>query len=160
MKQNHLELSWHVIMFIIHTEYCNTALTANSVLLHSCIPPSTIYYNEWTWIIAGRGNKVHTVYIQPWSLVFHLNCMAELGYTTEWLSVVTVWLPSNYSYCGLLHHCIPIASSLQKQIGCFTHRVVTLVADKLKIQWLCTIYDIRQLERKLPRLSYKPASCS
>ena len=47
--------------------------------------------------------------------------------------------------------------SLQKQIGCFNHRVVTLVADKPKRQWLCTVYFadyIRQLERKLPRLSY------
>ena len=48
-------------------------------------------------------------------------------------------------------------STLQKQIGCFNHRVVNLVADKPKRQWLCTIYFadyIRQLERKLPRLSY------
>ena len=26
------------------------------------------------------------------------------------------------------------------QTGCFNHRVVTLVADKPKRQWLCTIY--------------------
>ena len=44
----------------------------------------------------------------------------------------------------------------QKQIGCFNHRlrVVTLVADKLKRQWLCIVYFancVRQLERKLPR---------
>ena len=30
-------------------------------------------------------------------------------------------------------HCIP---TLQKQVGCFNHRVVTLVSDKLKKQWL------------------------
>ena len=44
---------------------------------------------------------------------------------------------------------------IAKQIGCFNHRVVTLVADKLKKQWVCImcIADcIRQLERKLPRL--------
>ena len=46
--------------------------------------------------------------------------------------------------------------SQQKQIGCFNHRVVTLVADKLKRQWLCIVYFancIRQPERKLPRPS-------
>ena len=46
--------------------------------------------------------------------------------------------------------------ALQKQIGWFNHRVVTLVAGKQKRQWLCTVYFadyIRQLERKLPRLS-------
>ena len=50
-----------------------------------------------------------------------------------------------------------LAYILQKQIGCFNHKVVTLVADKQKRQWLCTIYFadyIRQLESKLPRLSY------
>ena len=26
--------------------------------------------------------------------------------------------------------------TLQKQVGCFNHRVVTMVADKLKRQWL------------------------
>ena len=47
--------------------------------------------------------------------------------------------------------------SLQKQIGWFNHWVVTLVADKPKRQWLCTMCFAdykRQLERKLPRLSY------
>ena len=28
------------------------------------------------------------------------------------------------------------ANALQKQVGCFNHRVVTLVADKLERQWL------------------------
>ena len=28
----------------------------------------------------------------------------------------------------------------QKQIGCFNHSVVALVADKLKRQWLCIVY--------------------
>jgi len=27
-------------------------------------------------------------------------------------------------------------STLQKQVGCFNHRVVTMVADKLERQWL------------------------
>ena len=31
--------------------------------------------------------------------------------------------------CGALHPALP---SLQKQVGCFNHRVVTLVADKLE----------------------------
>ena len=42
---------------------------------------------------------------------------------------------------------------LQKPIGCFNHRVVTLVAEKLKRQWLCIVYFancIRQPEWKLP----------
>ena len=46
-------------------------------------------------------------------------------------------------------------STQQKQNG-FNHRVVTLVADKLKRQWLCIVYFancIRQPERKLPRPS-------
>ena len=33
-----------------------------------------------------------------------------------------------------------IAISLQKQVDCFNHRVVTLVADKLKKQWLLELY--------------------
>ena len=56
--------------------------------------------------------------------------------------------------CESLHSQLVVLSttaSLQKQIGCFNHRVVTLVADKLKKQWLCIVYSadcIRQLERK------------
>ena len=30
--------------------------------------------------------------------------------------------------------------TLQKQVGCFNHRVVTLVADKLERQWLQEAY--------------------
>ena len=30
--------------------------------------------------------------------------------------------------------------TLQKQVGCFNHRVVTLVADKLERQWLREVY--------------------
>ena len=44
--------------------------------------------------------------------------------------------------------------SLQKQIGCFNHRVVTLVADKPKRQWLCTIYFADNWRGSFPRLSY------
>ena len=29
-----------------------------------------------------------------------------------------------------------LGPSLQEQIGCFNHRVITIVADKLKRQWL------------------------
>ena len=49
------------------------------------------------------------------------------------------------------------AHTLQKQIGCFNHRVVTLVAEELKRQWLCIVYfanSIRRTERKLPRPSH------
>ena len=31
-------------------------------------------------------------------------------------------------------------SALQKQVGCFNHRVVTIVADKLKRQWLPEVF--------------------
>ena len=34
-----------------------------------------------------------------------------------------------------VHHGSP--NTLQKQVGCFNHRVVSLVADKLEQQWLC-----------------------
>ena len=30
---------------------------------------------------------------------------------------------------------VQMASTLQKQVGCFNHRVVALVADKLEGQW-------------------------
>ena len=30
--------------------------------------------------------------------------------------------------------------TLQKQVGCFNHRVVTLVADKLERQWLPEVF--------------------
>ena len=50
------------------------------------------------------------------------------------------------------------AATLQKQICCFNHRVVTLVADKLKKPlvrlWLCITNCIMQPQSKLPRLSY------
>ena len=29
-----------------------------------------------------------------------------------------------------------VGTALQKQVGCFNHRVVTMVANKLKVQWL------------------------
>ena len=47
--------------------------------------------------------------------------------------------------------------TVQKQISCFNHRVVTLVADKLRRQWLCNVNFancIRQPERKFPRPVY------
>jgi len=49
-----------------------------------------------------------------------------------------------------------LGNTQQKIIGCFNHRVVTLVADKLKRQRLCIVYFancMRQPERKLPRPS-------
>ena len=47
---------------------------------------------------------------------------------------------------------------LQKQIGCFNRRVITMVTDQLKKQWLCIVYFsncIRQPGMKFPRPSYK-----
>ena len=37
---------------------------------------------------------------------------------------------------GDLEMCVHAHASLQKQVGCFNHRVVTMVANKLKRQWL------------------------
>ena len=61
-------------------------------------------------------------------------------------------------------HLIPCSHkhfSLQKQVVCFNHRVVTMVADKLKGQWLwegcfgwLKTYLIRQPNRQLPSSSY------
>ena len=41
-----------------------------------------------------------------------------------------------------------------KNKPCFNHKVVTLVTDRLKKQWLCVANYIRQPQRKLPRQSY------
>ena len=41
-----------------------------------------------------------------------------------------------------------------KNKPCFNHRVVTLVTDKLKKQWLCVANYIRQPQGKLSRQSY------
>ena len=39
------------------------------------------------------------------------------------------------------HACV--YSTLQKQVGCFIHRVVALVADKLERQWLVEVcFDV------------------
>ena len=73
--------------------------------------------------------------------------------------------PAGYMWLYSLHACkqpltrimqVLTIVTQQKQIGCFNHRVVTLVADKLKRQWLCIVYFancIRQPERRLPRPS-------
>ena len=45
---------------------------------------------------------------------------------------------------------------LQKQVGCFNHRVVTLVADKLETERFTLVWKtnwIRQPKRKLPNCS-------
>ena len=50
----------------------------------------------------------------------------------------------------------------QKQIGCFNHTVVSLVADKQMRQWLCTVYFancIRQPERGSFSDLLQPQSC-
>ena len=40
--------------------------------------------------------------------------------------------------CGVTSKsaCRLLSYTLQKQVGCFNHRVITMVADKLKRQWL------------------------
>ena len=43
----------------------------------------------------------------------------------------------------------PVVSALQKQVGCFNHRVVTLVAIMLKRVWLYFGNCTRQPERQL-----------
>ena len=48
-------------------------------------------------------------------------------------------LPHVMVYGDAICHVLGQVYSLQKQIVCFNHRVVTLVADKQKRQWLCTI---------------------
>ena len=48
-------------------------------------------------------------------------------------------------------------SSLQKQVGCFNHRVVTLVADKLETERCTMVWKtnwIRQPKKQLPSFSY------
>ena len=44
--------------------------------------------------------------------------------------------------------------SLQKKIGCFNHRVVTMVVDKLKRQWFNFGNRIKQPEKQLSNSSY------
>ena len=48
--------------------------------------------------------------------------------------------------------------ALQKQVGCFNHRVVTMVADKLKRMWLDERFAleirIKQPKGQLPSSSY------
>ena len=47
-----------------------------------------------------------------------------------------------YSH-ALNHWCLTVYYTLQKQIGCFNHRVVALVADKLERQWLLEVcFDV------------------
>ena len=61
-----------------------------------------------------------------------------------------------------MRHCTHYRSDAMNKLstlqnGCFNHGVVTLVADKLKKGWLYIIdfsNCLRQLERRLPRLSY------
>ena len=63
---------------------------------------------------------------------------------------------SYHAYTSLSMHI-----SLQKQVGCFNHRVVTMVADKLKRHWLRGLLlvfkpkCIKQPNKQLPSSSYK-----
>ena len=71
-------------------------------------------------------------------------------------SVFTSSLPHSNAYQERWQLSIQSCATQQKQIGCFNHRVITLVGDKLKRQWLCIVYFancIRQPERKLSRPS-------
>ena len=47
-----------------------------------------------------------------------------------------------------------VLATLQKQVGCFNYRVVTLVVYKLERQWGVKINCMRQPERQLPNSSY------
>ena len=53
-------------------------------------------------------------------------------------------VPSSQSRCLMLKIRTQIRegrlNALQKQVGCFNHRVVTLVADKLERQWLREVF--------------------
>ena len=47
--------------------------------------------------------------------------------------------------------------ALQKQVGCFNHRVVTMVADKLETERFTLVWEtnwIRQPKKQLPSFSY------
>jgi len=46
-----------------------------------------------------------------------------------------------HSYMSVFNISFAVCVSLQKQVGCFNHRVVTMVADKLKRQWLWDVYS-------------------
>ena len=60
---------------------------------------------------------------------------------------------------GAIKMLVPwLPAVLQKQIGCFNHRVVTLVADKPKRHWLCFADYIRQLTGEEAFPDYLPTS--
>ena len=49
--------------------------------------------------------------------------------------------------------CLSTKSTLQKQVGCFNHRVVTLVADKLKKQWFTLVLKSNSMRQPKGQLS-------
>ena len=61
---------------------------------------------------------------------------------TQIMSIVSDWSGNQPSllttvwYCKLVCLLFAFIYTLQKQVGCFNHRVVTLVVDKLERQWL------------------------
>ena len=77
--------------------------------------------------------------------------------TTAFLSHTNIYtLAAPLAQWWLKSRALVFIPTQQKQIGCFNHTVVTLVADKLRRQWLCNVNFancIRQPERKLPRPS-------
>ena len=55
--------------------------------------------------------------------------------------LLTDYLQDKFVHGYIIHCMIPI--TLQKQVGCFNHRVVALVADKLERQWLLEVcFDV------------------
>ena len=50
--------------------------------------------------------------------------------------------------------------TLQKQMVCFNHRVVTLVVDKLKKQWFCILYfaDCKTTGEEASQIILQPGS--
>ena len=93
----------------------------------------------------------------PFYLASHV---AIVGVVEVCLVVGVIPWPSNWSRCPALSNKVQgfplffLAIHSTKQIVCFNHRVVPLVADKLKRQWLYIFYFancIRQSEGKLSR---------
>ena len=56
-------------------------------------------------------------------------------------SITVLYCSCGYSVAAVLR--VTNLYTLQKQVGCFDHRVVALVADKLERQWLLEVcFDV------------------
>ena len=59
------------------------------------------------------------------------------------MSIGVVWSYMMFIYDAYRCHWLAKVYTLQKQVGCFNHRVVTLVADKLERQRLLEVcFDV------------------